>query len=178
MPFRRLFQRRRRADTAHDLYAAAVAQARLPTFYAALGVPDTVDGRFDLLVLHAHLLMRRLGRIAGEDAKTLSQALFDLMFADMDNQLREMGVTDLAVGRKVRQMAEAFYGRVAAYDAALAEGEGALALALERNLFRAATAPAAAAAAAYVIAQEAHLAALADADVLAGRVSFATGKPS
>ncbi|MEW5729648.1 MAG: ubiquinol-cytochrome C chaperone family protein [Pseudomonadota bacterium] len=175
MPFR-LFSsdRRQRERIAHSLYLAILAQARQPTFYADLGVPDTVDGRFDLIVAHAFLVMRRLGRVEG--GKDLSQALFDLMFADMDQQLREMGVTDLAVGRKVRQMAEAFYGRVAAYEKGMAAGREALAEAVARNLYRAEDPAAAAHAGAmadHLVAAEARLAAQADADLVAGRISFA-----
>ncbi len=175
MPFR-LFQsdRRRRERIAHSLYLSIVAQARQPAFYARLGVPDTVDGRFDLIVAHAFVVMRRLGRVDG--GRDLSQALFDLMFADMDQQLREMGVSDLAVGRKVRQMAEAFYGRIAAYEKALAGGGGdGLADALARNLYRAevvADIPHAGAMAEYLIAQEGHLDAQDDAALLAGKVTF------
>lgn len=178
MPFRRFFDRRRRERLAHDLYLAAVTQARQPHFYAGWGVPDSVDGRFDLIVMHAFLVMRRLGRVAGDggdEAKALSQAVFDLMFADMDQQLREMGVTDLAVGRKVRQMAEAFFGRVSAYDKPLAEGDAAaLGEALARNLYRSATPRPedVAAMAAYLVAQEAHVSAQSDSQVLAGRMTF------
>lgn len=174
MPFR-LFQsdRRRRERIAHSLYLSIVAQARRPAFYARLGVPDTVDGRFDLIVAHAFVVMRRLGRVDG--GKDLSQALFDLMFADMDQQLREMGVSDLAVGRKVRQMAEAFYGRIAAYEKGLAGGGNGLAEALARNLYRAevtADAAHAAAMARYLVAEEGHLATQGDAALLAGNVTF------
>lgn len=139
MLFRRYQDHRRRERVAHALYAPIVEQFRLPVFYETWDVPDTVDGRFDLLAIHAFLVMRRLGRIGAdraEEGKVLSQAVFDLMFADMDQNLREMGVNDLAVGRKVHQMAEAFYGRVNAYDKAFGEGEGALADAVARNLYR------------------------------------------
>ena len=96
-----LFSRSRFNDRAHDLYDTIVAQSRLPAFYQAGGVPDSVDGRFDLIVLHAVLVTRRLGG-AGEPGKALAQELFDLMFADMDRSLREMGVGDLR-GRPARQ---------------------------------------------------------------------------
>ena len=136
----RFFDRRRRERVAHRLYTEVMDQARQPGFFAEWGVPDSVDGRFDMLVLHAYLLLRRLGSVDGETAaaaRALSQAVFDLMFADMDQNLREMGVSDLAVGNKIRAMVEAFYGRVAAYDAALAEsGDAALAAALSRNIYR------------------------------------------
>lgn len=128
---------RGRAD---GLYRRLVDQAREPAFYALCGVPDTLDGRFDMIVLHVSLVVRRLR--AGEiPEKALSQALFDTMMDDMDRSLREMGVGDLGVGRRVKAMAKAFYGRAAAYDAALSEGAGeALTAALERNLFAAARA--------------------------------------
>ncbi|MBZ0324935.1 MAG: ubiquinol-cytochrome C chaperone family protein, partial [Alphaproteobacteria bacterium] len=104
-------------------------------FYAALGVPDTVDGRFELLALHMALVLMRL-KDQGEEARELSQALFDRMFADMDRNLRDMGVGDLKVGKHVRRMAEALYGRLRAYERGLAAAQDdALAEALRRNLF-------------------------------------------
>jgi cytochrome b pre-mRNA-processing protein 3 len=121
---------------AKQLYATLVAQARQPGFYTACGVPDTPDGRFDMILLHAFLLLRRLKR---DHAKTvaLGQAVFDLMFADMDQNLREMGVGDLSVGKRVKAMAQAFYGRIAAYETGLAASNGGtLAHALRRNLYR------------------------------------------
>lgn len=183
MPFRRFLDRRRRERLAHALYLAVVGRARHPAFYEAFGVPDTVDGRFDLLAVHAFLVMRRLGRIdgtRGEEAKALSQAVFDLMFADMDQNLREMGVSDLAVGRKVHQMAEAFYGRVAAYERAFPEGEGALAEALGRNLYRKAENVATdrlSAMAGYLVRQDAHLTALPDHMLMEGHIAFAELDP-
>ena len=119
---------------ARRLYAAVVAQARQPVFFAEWGVPDTIDGRFEMVTLHAHLLLRRL-KDGGPETASLAQALFDVMFADMDASLREMGAGDLGVGRRVKQMATGFYGRVAAYDAGLAGGTEVLAAALRRNLF-------------------------------------------
>ncbi|WP_374466727.1 ubiquinol-cytochrome C chaperone family protein, partial [Ferrovibrio sp.] len=91
------------------LYRAIVAQSRQAGFYREHGVPDSLDGRFDMIVLHSFLVMRRLRRI-GAAAEPLSQQLFDLMFADMDSNLREIGVGDLSVGKKVKAMAQAFYG--------------------------------------------------------------------
>lgn len=119
---------------ARRLYDAVVAQARLPGFYRGSGVPDTLDGRFELVALHSYLLLRRLKREA--QSADLAQAVFDAMFTDMDESLREIGVGDLSVGRRVKQMAQAFYGRIAAYDAGLAEaGDAALEAALARNLY-------------------------------------------
>jgi len=175
MPFRRNADRRRREDAAHDLYAGVVAQARQPFFYSCLGVPDTLDGRFDALVAHAFLLMRRLGAAqAGEDARLLSQAVFDLMFADMDQNLRELGVSDMSVGKKVRQMVEAFYGRIAAYEAAIEAGGGALAEAVARNLYRGSppTPEAADGMAAYLRRQTVHLDLQPLDALLAGRVAW------
>ena len=122
---------------ARRLYEAVVAQARQPVFFAEWEVPDTVDGRFEMVALHAHLLLRRLRD--GGPAADLAQALFDVMFADMDASLREMGAGDLGVGRRVKQMATAFYGRMAAYDAGLASSEtraGAAAQPLRHGLAR------------------------------------------
>ncbi len=131
-----LFSWSRFDDRAHDLYDTIVAQSRLPVFYQAGGVPDSVDGRFDLIVLHSVLVTRRLGE-AGEPGKELAQELFDLMFADMDRSLREMGVGDLKVGRRVKTMVKAFYGRAAAYDEALAQDDDgeAMQAAIRRNIF-------------------------------------------
>jgi cytochrome b pre-mRNA-processing protein 3 len=180
MPFsalRRFSDHRRRDKIAAMLYRALVGQARQPAFYSTLGVPDTLEGRYDLLILQAYLLLRRLGQIRdrdAEEARGVSQATFDLMFADMDQNLRELGVTDTGIGKRVRRMAEAFYGRVSAYDKAQEVGGTALADALARNLYR--TAPPLpehlAAMEAYVNAQQAALARQGDADLLAGRISF------
>lgn len=133
----RLFGRNRREEAAAALYGATVTQARLPLFYVAGAVPDTLDGRFDLLALHVFLLLRRL-RAAGAETAPLAQSVFDIMFADMDSNLREIGIGDLSVGRKVKAMAEALMGRIAAYDPGLAD-PAVLAEALRRNLYRGAS---------------------------------------
>lgn len=156
------------------LYGAAVAAARSPGFYAGLAVPDTLDGRFDLIGLHVFLLIERLRRDA-EPGPRLAQAVFDAMFADMDHNLRELGVGDLSVGKRVRAMWEAFHGRASAYGAALRSGDAAaLADAITRNLWRG-DEPldgAAVALARYVKAQASHLAKQPLAALHAGRVSF------
>jgi cytochrome b pre-mRNA-processing protein 3 len=133
------------------LYGAIVAQARDPRFYEAYAVPDTVLGRFDLIVLHLALVLRRLR----EDAlmRPLAQGVFDAFCRDMDHNLREMGTSDPGVPRQMQKVGEAFYGRAQAYDAALAErGDNALARTLGRNVYAEATGPQVAAAqlAAYV----------------------------
>lgn len=134
-----LFQRFRFRDdpraNIRRLYGAIVAQARAPAFYAEYGVADTVEGRFDMIVLHVYLVFRRLAQ-AGESARAAGQEMFDLFIEDMDASMRELGVGDLSVPRKVRAMAEGFYGRAGAYDAALAaQGEGKLTEALQRNVY-------------------------------------------
>lgn len=117
------------------LYRQIVEQSRRPEFYIACSVPDTLDGRFDMVMVHAWMVIRRL-RTALPDGPPRAQALFDHMFADMDSNLREIGVGDLSVGKRVKAMARAFYGRVDAYDAALAAGtSAALIEALGRNLY-------------------------------------------
>jgi cytochrome b pre-mRNA-processing protein 3 len=120
---------------AEALYASAVDQARNPDFYSRMGVPDAVDGRFDMIALHVFMLLRRL---KGGDAacEKTAQALFDAMFEDMDRGLRELGAGDLGVGRRVKAMAKAFYGRISAYEQGLAGDDEALTEAVQRNVFR------------------------------------------
>src|ERR1700684_1752570 len=100
--------------TIEAIYGMIVTQAREPLFYRDLTVPDTVNGRFDLLVLHLWLVRRRLR--TAEEAAGLSQALFDRFCNDMDDNLREMGVGDLTVPKRMQAFGEAFYGRAVAYD--------------------------------------------------------------
>jgi len=122
-------------DTAYHLYGAVVAQARQDAFYTEFQVPDTLDGRFDMIVLHAILVFRRLEAI-GPRGHQLAQRTFDIMFRDMDQSLREMGVGDLSVPKKIKAMAQAFYGRADAYAAALdGNGEETLADVLTRNIY-------------------------------------------
>lgn len=127
--------RRRRRRLAEDVYARLVSRARDAWFFETADVPDTVDGRFDMIVVHAHLLFRRLGA-TGEDGEALAQEIFDVMFLDMDRSLREMGVGDLSVGKHVKGMARAFYGRSAAYEEGLNGGRDALRRALTENVYR------------------------------------------
>jgi cytochrome b pre-mRNA-processing protein 3 len=132
-----LFRHRKPAeDVSRQLYAEIVAQARQPAFYATGGVPDSLDGRFEMIALHCYLVLRRL-RSAGPAAEELAQGLVDALFADMDASLREMGAGDLGIPKRIKRMAKGFFGRVAAYDAALAGDD--LGEALRRNLFGTAT---------------------------------------
>jgi cytochrome b pre-mRNA-processing protein 3 len=128
----------------HALYGMIVAQARSRAFYTAYGIPDTLEGRFELLVLHLVLVLRRLGRhpensrsfAAWRRRESLGQLLFHAFCRDLDANLREIGVGDLVVPRRMRNFGEAFYGRQAAYQAALeAVDQRALENALARNIF-------------------------------------------
>lgn len=144
--FKSLFSRNR-DRAAHALYVATVDQARRPDFYLTGGVADTLDGRFDLIALHLWLVVSRLHRpVAGEEALAraalgLEEKLLEVHFNDMDQALREMGVGDLGVSKKIKVMAQAFYGRAAAYDAAFdsLQQDGRaddLRAALGRNVYR------------------------------------------
>ena len=117
------------------LYGAIVAQARNQRFYRDYAVPDTVLGRFDMVLLHVVLVLRRL-RAGNTDQRALAQNLFDTFCRDMDHNLREMGISDQGLPKHMQRVGEAFYGRAQAYEAALAEGgEGALREALARNVY-------------------------------------------
>ena len=126
--WRRLWQRLRHASRARDarrqvaeqLYHAVVKQARRPVWYRELGVPDTPEGRFEMIALHAALVLRRLRR-EGMAGQALGQLLFDAMFVDLDGSLRELGVSDLSVGKYIKRLAGNFYARLAALDEGLGE---------------------------------------------------------
>ena len=120
---------------AHTLYLQVVEQARTPLFYTDFGVADTVDGRFDMVTLHMFLLQHRLKREAAP-AADLAAALMTVMANDMDRSLREMGVGDYSVGKRLKQMMGAFYGRAAAYESGLKTDDAELAMAVSRNVFR------------------------------------------
>lgn len=153
-------------------YGAIVERARAPLFFTRWGVPDTLDGRFEMLALHAFLVLHRLK--ADPAAKGFAQDLFDTMFADLDRTVREMGAADIGVGRYVKEMARGFYGRIAAYDEGL-KADGRLEDALRRNLYGTVAPGAAqlAEAARYVRRQQGALCAAPVAAFLAGAVPFA-----
>lgn len=164
---------KRHERTGYELYGAAVAAARDPYFYETLGVADTLDGRFDLVGLHVFLVIRALNRLPppGPD---VAQAVFDAMFNDMDINLREMGVGDMSIAKKVKKMWEAFHGRAGAYEQALSGGDpAALAAALARNVWRGAGAGVQAGTLARIVrAQDAALAGQTLESLAAGRVRF------
>jgi cytochrome b pre-mRNA-processing protein 3 len=139
------FRRKVHNRKIHALYGMIVAQARSTVFYTAYGVPDTVEGRFELIVLHLVLVLNRLGQRndaganrgpGGNRGAPLGQRVFDVFCRDLDDNLREMGVGDLAVPRQMRRFGEAFYGRQGVYCAALkSEDNRELEKALARNIF-------------------------------------------
>lgn len=140
--FAALMSHRRRRHAAEGLYVSAVAQARSPVFFEAYGVPDTVDGRFDMIAIYVFLLIRRIKAEKSLESVAFAQEIFDALFRDMDRNLREMGVGDLSVGKHIKGMAKAYYGRVVAYGPAVDSGDiQSLEEALLRNLYRNAEKP-------------------------------------
>jgi cytochrome b pre-mRNA-processing protein 3 len=169
----RLFRPRPALAAGRALYVRAGDQSREPALYAGLGAPDTVEGRFEIYSLHVVLL---LDRLRGEDgpAVEVSQALFDTYVKALDNALREMGVGDLSVGRKMRKLGEAFYGRGKSYETAFAAlpDEAALQALIARTVYALGDAGAAPRMVAYVLAQRAALAAQPAERLMAGEVDW------
>ena len=175
------FRRNTHGSSIDALYGMIVAQARAPALYSAYGAPDTMQGRFDLIVLHLVVVLRRLARDNGVqrsygavNGRGLGQGLFDAFCRDLDANLREMGTGDLTVPKKMRSFGEAFYGRQAAYGAALAAGDQReLETALARNIFAVTGAdPRAARLARYVRAVVERLDSQQEADLRAGAIVF------
>ncbi len=167
------FRRNARVEAADLAYRRVALQARQPLFFTDYGVPDTLDGRFELICLFAFLYLTRL-KSEGEEGRRLGQAFTDRMFADLDRGLRELGTGDLRVGREVKRMVQAFSGRVQAYANALAGEERLLAEALSRNLFGTlGEPPAALAAFAFYLRRAVEALAAEDSgELLSGRVRF------
>jgi cytochrome b pre-mRNA-processing protein 3 len=122
------------AQAARRIYECLVERSRAPDFYRAFGVADTIDGRFDLLALHAYLALDALGA-EGAAGRAVGEALVTTIFTGFDEALRDLGVSDMGLSRRIKAMANAFYGRLDAYRAA-AESETALAEAILRNIYR------------------------------------------
>lgn len=173
---RRWALRRDRRAAARALYLALVEQAREPILYAELRVPDTREGRLEMVNLHALLVMRRL-RAEGRPGADLAQELFGLLFADLDRHLREWGVGDLSVGKEIKKLAQSFFARVKAVDPLLAgEDPSTLEAVLRRNVYgedAAAEPLAVRRLGAYLCAQDRWLAEQEGEALLAGRVVFA-----
>ncbi len=154
-----LFGTRPRERLGEPLYDLAVRQARAPAFYTALGVADRIDARFELYTLHVLLLVMRL-RDDGARGAEAAQALFDTYVSALDHALRELGIGDISVGKKMRKLGEAMYGRMTAYEAPLRAGAAAaLAAGLARNVFESDDPAAGEALAAYALTSRARLAA-------------------
>jgi cytochrome b pre-mRNA-processing protein 3 len=116
-----LFRRTTAPDAAFEGYRSIVAQSRQERFYAEWGVPDTVTGRFDMISLHLALTLRRLHGVP--EARGFTQALVNVFFRDMDQSIRELGVTDLGVPAKIKKMGKAFYGLAGVLGTALDSGD-------------------------------------------------------
>jgi len=153
------------------LHDAAVAQARAPALFSSLGAPDTVEGRFELLSLHVILLVDRL-RNQGAAAAAVSQALFDVYVRDLDGALREMGVGDLTVPKHMRKLAQAFYGRAGAYNAAFDGPDGDLEAVVARTVLQSAEGADPAPLARYIRTAQAALAAGDTAALIGGRAAW------
>ncbi len=174
---------------AHDIYIQVVTQARRPAFYLDGAVEDTLDGRFDLIILHLWLVLSRLHALKDgekaleERAGRLEERILEVHFSDMDQALREAGVGDLGVGKKVKAMAQAFFGRARAYDAAVAECDRTgsadfLREALERNVYRGRENSGTPWLVDYVLRAREGLAALSTGKILEGAIQFPPVAPS
>ena len=161
-----LFRSRRRERPGQALYELVVRQAREPAFYTTLGVADRIDARFGLYTLHVLLLTMSL-QDEGERGGEIGQDLFDTYVSALDHTLRELGVGDISVGKKMRKLAESMYGSMTAWEAPLRDGDAeALAIGLARNIYESETASDAAALAAYAVASRRSLAAQSFEDVV------------
>jgi cytochrome b pre-mRNA-processing protein 3 len=132
-PLDRLTRWRSRLSNTEKLYGAIVAQARLPVFYRCLGVPDTLEGRFTLLSLHLFAVLNRL-KVEGQEGAALAQELIDRFSQDMETVLRELGVSDLRIPKKMRCLAASSQSLLHAYASAFAKGESSLAEAIAAAL--------------------------------------------
>jgi Uncharacterized conserved protein len=167
-----LFRKNTATAPVYAVYSAIVAQSRQPRFYAEWQVPDTVTGRFDMISLHLALLFRRLRAETGEQ-KEFSQAVFDLFFKDMDRSLREMGVGDLGVPKRIQKMGNIFFGLLAAMSEAMDRDDAeALQAVLSRNIFDGATGPHVVALADYLMAEDKALATQPGAAITGGALIF------
>ncbi|MGB3338954.1 MAG: ubiquinol-cytochrome C chaperone family protein [Devosia sp.] len=167
-----LFRKNTATAPVYAVYSAIVAQSRQPRFYAEWLVPDTVTGRFDMISLHLALLFRRLRAETGEQ-KEFSQAVFDLFFKDMDRSLREMGVGDMGVPKRIQKMGNIFFGLLAALNEAMdRDDSAALQIVLSRNLFDGAAGPHVEALADYLLAEDRALATQPATAITGGALNF------
>ena len=167
-----LFRKTAASAPVYAVYNAIVAQSRQPVFYAEWQVPDTVTGRFDMISLHMALLFRRLRAESGLQ-RDFSQAVFDLFFKDMDRSLREMGVGDLGVPKKIQKMGNIFFGLLAALNEAMDRNDvAALEAVLARNIYGAETGPHTASLAHYLLAQDRAMTNQSAGQITGGAITF------
>lgn len=160
------------------IYRVIASQARNGFFYTDLGVPDTVEGRYEMLTAHMYPVLRHLKNHDGA-SRDFAQTLFDVFFKNMDDSLRELGVGDMSIGRKIRAMAESFYGRVGAYEKGIeSDDDGVLIDAVGRNIFNDPVHPKAALFADYLRVSIDHLDEIPIDQLLGGQVSFPDPKSS
>ncbi len=159
-------------DQVHAVYNAIVAQSRQPVFYTDFLIPDDVTGRFDVLSLHISLVFIRLRETKGKE-KEFSQSLFDLFFKDMDQSIREMGVSDVGVPKKIQKMGSLFYGLLEKLTNALDEkDENSLAKVINRNIYGDKDQNKAEKLSKYVLSLEKKLNAQDISEILAGKLEF------
>lgn len=169
LPF---FRKSTLSEPVYAVYNAIVAQSRREIFYAEWGVPDTLTGRFDMISLHAALVFRRL-RSAEKLTKAFSQSVFDCFFHDMDRSLREMGVGDLSVPKRIDKMGALFYGMLSNLSSALDSGDrAALQGVVSRNFHEGGEHPAQAAFVDYILLNDDMLSTQSIKDIMAGKVEF------
>lgn len=130
----RIRRRRERKRQAARLHEAIVAQSRMPAFYADMGVPDTMLGRYEMVCLHAYLVLTRIRR-ESEDCARLAQTLHDMIFDDFDVALREAGLGDMGIGHRIKKLARNLHGRISVYESGLAAGDAEMAEILRRNMY-------------------------------------------
>jgi cytochrome b pre-mRNA-processing protein 3 len=129
-----IFKARQKVDTPLVLLERVTAASRAPALFLEAGVPDTFEGRFECLTLHAFMVMRRLRELP-DPAGEVAQEFVDHIFAHLDQGLRQSGIGDLGVPKRMKKMAQGFYGRIDAYDSAMESGDRtALEAALRRNV--------------------------------------------
>ncbi len=165
-------------DVPYEIYGSLVARARNPVLYRDLGVPDSINGRFDMMVLHVFLLSHRL-KDAGEECRELSQDIFDAFLLDMDRGLREEGVGDTSVPKKLKKMTEVYYGRLRAYEQPVEKGDKEqLMVIINRNIFTDEhNDNCAKALAEYMIRLHTHIKGLAVEDIVDGKIALDAVEP-
>lgn len=173
----------RHSDSATGIYEMAVNEARREEYYGPIGVPDSIDGRFDMITLIVSLALNRIGKIGknAKKAKNLAQEVFDVMFADMEQNLREIGISDEGMKYRIREMAGGFMGRMRTYGRLSEENNATTdelleqwSAAVSRNVFRIdnGICPTAMALSHRVIAIISFLDTLDDGDILDGKITF------